>query len=120
MLQKQYFEHGLPVATALHHFPAYVTDLSADLQVWKDETEISQPLRLHMAYSSGFQPVGHRKILWRATELQYLGDCKFGWKNVLIIGAVGPVRELEQNLRFSAWISFFFCVEITWQLKNCD
>ena len=38
----------------------------------------------------------------------YLGNCKFGGKNVLIIGAVGPVRELAQNLRFLAWIPFFF------------
>ena len=68
MLQKQHFEEteiagrGPPVATALHHFPAYATDLSADLHVWNDETEISRPLRLRMAYSSGFQPVGHRSI----------------------------------------------------------
>ena len=61
--------HGPPVATALHHFPDYATDFSADLHVWKDETEISRPLRLHMAHSSGFQPVGHRSILWWATEL---------------------------------------------------
>ena len=58
-----------PVATALHHFPAYATDLSADLDVWKDENEIWRPLRLRMAYSSGFQPVGHRSILWWARAI---------------------------------------------------
>ena len=58
-----------PVATALHHFPAYATDLSADLDVWKDENEIWRPLRLRMAYSSGFQPAGHRGILWWARAI---------------------------------------------------
>ena len=95
-----------PVATALHHFPAYATDLSADLHVWKDETEISR----HYAY---VRPRAAVFNLWAIGAfcggLQgYLDNCKFGWKNVLIIGAVGPVGELAQNLRFLRKYPFFF------------
>ena len=89
------------VATALHHFPAYATDLSADLDVWKDENEIWRSLRLRMAYSSGFQPAGHRSILWWARAI---------WVIVNSVKAVGPVREWAST-KFAVFgvntISFF-------------
>ena len=91
---------------APHHFPAYAIDLSVDVHVWKDETESSRPLRLHKAYSSGFQPVGHRRILWWATEL-FESEMETGRVDWLVGLPVGsrffdrPVKPFEKPVEFS-------------------
>ena len=97
--------HGPPVATALHHFPPRLLTL---VQAYTYE---KTKLKFHDHYAY-IRPTVVFFNLWAIEAFcgglqSYLGNCKFGWKNVLIIGAVGPVRELAQNLRFLAWIPFF-------------
>ena len=61
-----------------------------------------------MAYSSGFQPVGHRSILLWARAIGVIANSVK--KTVLIIGAVGPVRE-RASTKFAVFglnIYFFF------------
>ena len=95
-----------PVATALHHFRAYrLLTLVQTYTYGKTKLEFHD----HYAY---IWPTAVVFNLWAIEAFcgglqSYLSNCNFGWKNVLIIGAVGPVRELAQNLRFLAWISFF-------------